>query len=347
MAEGTPGGAPAAAPAAAATTPSTTTAPGIKPGAKPAAPSAPVESAWSDNDTNELVEKFKKSPFGKRKVDGKEETVSSVDDIKKWILQSQQGVSAKRTVEQANKEAAEAREAKAERDALKKALDRARRGDVNAFRELGFEDTNETDEQRRAFEALPPEAQQALRRSYELEQEVTRLQQEREAELKQREQAERQQTKQQTLTAARKHAEEILADVDPSRYVAEIPLIIQAMEELKAHGQKLGRDYTPEQLKAVVMEHREKGFYSQFDNLKPEAAFERLAPKLAAMTPEQLQKVLGKNFLTIGKKIGDAYRNHFIGKKAAAAEARRQPTPETKQDQGPAKSNVLSQFRFR
>ncbi len=77
----------------------------------PPAPKAPKTDApsWSEKDDADLIERFKRSPHGRLKVDGKDEPIDSIDSLKRTLLDAQRGRGANRLVEQTKKEAAEAK----------------------------------------------------------------------------------------------------------------------------------------------------------------------------------------------------------------------------------------------
>jgi hypothetical protein len=266
---GTPAGAPAA-PAAGA--PNAT------------APAAPP--SWGERDDADLIERFKKSPHGKRKVNGKEETVSSVDDLKKWILDSQRGVGANRIVEETNKKTQDYEKLRKESDSLRAELAKYKQNQQEPDVAQMSENERRYYEEAKAARAERDAEQFKLRQADE-----------------ERKASEQKVSRERLLGEAREAAKSILSDVDPSRLDLEIPGIISAMRELKEQGLKFGRDYTPEQLKLLVTQHREASVYSHLERLKPDVAATKLAPLLKSLTPEALEAALGEHFVPLAKAI--------------------------------------------
>lgn len=345
MSDGT--AAATAAPPATTTPTAPTTTPKPAKGAKvPASPppeaAKPAEpAAWGEADEKDLLERFKRSPYGKRKVNGKEEPV---DDLKAWHLDAMRGRGATKLVEETKKESAAAKAAREEAESLAELVRRARAGDKAARRELALIPDDEAEAQRQQFEALPPEVQAVIRRNAELEQErAERLRADEEtkaSEAKKKAALERKTL----LDEARKAAKEILADVDEANYDVELPHILSAMRELKERKLRLNVDYTAADLKTLVEDHRVRAIDGKLGNLKPEALLKRVVPALKGLSAEQLQALLGGELAPLGRRISEAYLAMHRAKKQASA---KQPaaTP-TKRDEAPAPVKPLSPFRF-
>lgn len=327
-----PGGAaPAAAPAQA---PATTAPP------KPKAPGAP---SWGEKDDAELIERIKRSPYGKLKADGKEEHIDSPDALKRLLLDAQRGKGANRLVEQTKREKAEAEKMAAEAKQERALLERARRGDKAAARELGLIPDDERQREQQEWESLPPEVKALVQQNQEL---ANRLKEREEAERKtlaEREEAKKRETRESTLKRAKEMATEVLKDVREEFHDVELPDVIMAMEALRESGLKMGVDYNAEQLRAYVEQQREESVWGRVSRTKPDVALKRVAPLLKSLKADQLEGLLGEDFVPIAKLISAAWLGHHKRKSApkpqgaaaaSAAEPQRKP-PEP-----------LSRFRF-
>ena len=319
----------------------------MKPAAK--APEQPKDApAWSEKDDAELVERFKRSPYGKLRVNGKDEPIDSVDAIKRTLLDAQRGKGANQFVEQTKKEAAEAKKLAEEAKAERELIARARKGDQQALRELGLVPDSEREQLRKEWEALSPEQQDLYRRNHELEQrEAQRLAKEKQdaetaAQTKRREATEK------ALAEARSHMKEILKDVREELSDVELPEIIGAMRALKEKGAKIGRDYTPEQLALFVSQRREAALHGRYAALKPDAALKLALPHLKSLvgTPEgieMLESVLGVDFELIAGKLSGRRLEKWKAaqqKKALGGEVKK-PEPREESTRAP-----LPMFRF-
>lgn len=303
---------------------------------------APEAPSWSDADNETLLNTLKRSPFGKRKVNGKEETVSSVDDLKRWILDSQRGVGANRVVEESKREAEEGRKAKAEAERLKQAVARLKKGDREALRELGLDEGAEAEEQR-AIEALPPEVREVLEHNRMLQRKLQEREEAEKRQLQEREEAGKKQQREATLARAKELAPQILKDIKPEMYDVELPSVLMAMEDLKAQGMRLGVDYTPEQLSLYIDQIREQEFGSRVTRMKPDAAAKLLGPQLKSLKAEQLPEVLGDLFVPLGRLFAEAWTGHWKRKRAAPPQQNQAQRPA---DEPVQKPKPLSPFRY-
>jgi len=328
-----PGG---AAPAAPAQAPANAAPPKPK-AAEPAAPT------WGEKDDADLVERLKRSPYGKLKANGKEESIDSPDSLRRVLLDAQRGRGANQLVEKTKAEKAEAEKMAGEAKHLREMLERARRGDRAAARELGLVPDEERQREQQEWEALPPEVKALVQQNQEL---ANRLKEREEAERKtlaEREEAKKRETRESTLKRAKEMATEVLKDVREEFHDVELPDVIMAMEALRESGLKMGVDYNAEQLRAYVEQQREESVWGRVSRTKPDVALKRVAPLLKSLKADQLEGLLGEDFVPIAKLISAAWLGHHKRKSApkpqgaaaaSAAEPQRKP-PEP-----------LSRFRF-
>lgn len=331
-------GAPAAAPAAAA---APTKAPPTAQAKQPEAPS------WTDKDDAETFERLKRAPWAKVKANGEERHISSKDEFLALVADASRGRGANKVVEEAKKTKAEAEAAKREAASIKQAIERARRGDEGALRELGLirdEAESLTQEQ---FDALPEPVKAQLRKAHELEQ----MERKRRTEDEQRQHEEQEKSKelrkQKVLAEAKESAKAILADVREELHDVEIPEIIGAMHALREVGQKLNRDYTPEQLAAYVQQRRQAGLVDRIATLKPDAALKMVLPHLKQMVTspdglKTLEAVLGEDF----ERVAGALSGYRLQKWKAGKAKPVTPAPTQRQEsRDESKREPLNPYR--
>lgn len=346
MSDGATGGVPAAAPATAPAAPAQGEAKQPK-GTKP----AEASQEWGEKDDAELFERLQKAPWAKVKANGEEKRITSREEFLALATDASRSRGMNKLAEQTKREMAEARAAKEEHAAHKEMLARARRGDVKALRELGLVPDDERAALQREWEAMSPQQQEVYRRNHELESKLAAV------EAKEREETEKAAAtkkaadREKVLGEAREHAKAVLKDVKAELYDVELPEIIGAMRSLKEAGNKLGRDYTPEQLAAYVQQRREAGLNSRVATLKPEAAVRLAMPHLKALiaTPEgiaQLEEVLGVDFEAIAGALSGRRLQKW---KAAKQKAALAPTTNEsrREEREKEEHEPLSPFRFR
>lgn len=337
-------GAPVAAPGA---TPAAPASPAAKPAAPPASakPKAPEAPAWGEKDDAELVERLKRSPYGKLKANGKEEAIDSPDAIKRLLLDAQRGRGANQLVEKTKAEKAEAEKLAAEAKRERALLDRARRGDKAAARELGLIPDEERQREQQEWEALPPEVRALAQQNHELAERLRAIEAEKVREQQEREESEKKAKRESTLKRAKEMAAEVLKDVREELYDVELPEVIMAMEAFAEVGQRMGVDYTAEHLKAYIEQQRDAGVWERVGRSKPDVALKRLAPVLKGLDAKGLQAALGDDFVPIAKLFSAAWLGYHKRKGEAAAK------PAQTQQQGQQQREAtppapLSRFRF-
>ncbi len=312
----------------------------------PPAPKAPKTDApsWSEKDDADLIERFKRSPHGRLKVDGKDEPIDSIDSLKRTLLDAQRGRGANRLVEQTKKEAAEAKKMAEETKAERELIARARKGDPQARRELGLIPDEERQRTEQEWAALPPEVQAVIRENHEMAQRLKAHEDEKSASLKEREANEKKATRDATLKTAKELSASVLKDVREELYDVELPEVLLAMETLKASGARLGKEYTTEQLAAYIEQQREAGVWERVGRTKPAAALQRIAPMLKGLKPAELQEALGEHFVPLAKLFSAQWIAH---NKAGKARAAAKPAGTAAPVEQPKKSEPLSPFKFR
>ncbi len=354
MSDGAAGGAPGgAAPAGGATgAPPSTTAPAAKAEPKKApAPKAPEGgSEWSDADDADLFTKLQKAPWAKVKANGEEKRITSREDFLALATDASRSRGMNKMAEETKKQQAEAKAAREEHEQHKALLDRARRGDQRALRELGLVPDNERAELERQWQEMTPEQQALHQRNHELETRLAeRERRDAEAQHAETEKAKKLQ-RDKVMEKAKAHLGVILKDVKAELHDVELPEVIAAMRSLTEAGQRLGRDYDETQLAAYVQGRRAATLDSRVQAMKPEAALRLAVPHLKALisTPEgmaQLEEVLGVDFeLVAGKLSGRRLEKYRASKTKAALKPppQQQERREKELDREP-----LSPFRYK
>lgn len=312
--------------------------------ATPKAPPKDAAPTWGEKDDADFIERLKRSPYSKLKVNGKDETIDSIDAFKRLQLDAQRGKGANRFVEETKKEAEaakkEAAEAKAERELIK----RARQGDMQARRELGLIPDEERQRSEQEWEALPPEVKQLVQQNHEMAQRLKQREEQEAQSLKERQEAEKKASRDATLKRAGELAPQVLKDVREELYDVELPEILLAMETLKASGARLGVDYTPEQLAAYIEQQREAGVWERVGRAKPGAALKRIAPMLKTLKPNELMEHLGDDFPALAKTFSAAWIAYHKGRQEKAQ--RTQQTGSTSTTEAPKPRQPLSPIRF-
>lgn len=354
MSEGA--GSPGAAPAAPSAAPDASSTPPKQPVAPKSADKAkkPAEAAgepeWGDADDADLFTRLQKAPWAKVKANGEEKRITSREDFLSLATDASRSRGMNKMAEETKKQQAEAKQIRDEANQQKQLIERARRGDGAAMRELGFVPDGERQELQQRWEAMTPEQQFLHQRNHELETrfaaQETKERQDQEAATETKRKANRDAV----MGKAREHAAAILKDVKSEMHDVELPEIIGAMRVLGEAGQRIGTDYTTEQLAAYVQQRREAGVNSRVANMKPEAALRMAVPHLKALisTPEgmaQLEEVLGVDFeLVAGKLSGRRLEKYKASKKT---EALKPPTQQQKKEDRDLAREPLSPFRWR
>ena len=309
-------------------------APAATGGAAPAAPAAPSTPgaatqgetpSWSEKDDATLFETVKRAPWAKYKVDGKEVSISSPDDIKRLIVQSQRAGGAQKIAEEAKREKAEAAAAREEAKAIKQALDAARRGDAEALRALGLIPDDERQKAEEEWSKLPPQVQQILRQNEEYRSKLQELADREAKTLKEQEESKKKAERDSQVKQAKEWIAELLTDIDPKNLDHELPDVLSVLESLRASGLRNGRDYTKDHFKALLTEARESRVFSQVARMKPEAMLSRLGPQLATVSADQLETALGEHFVPFAKAVSAAWLKHH---KRGGAAKQAQPVVE-------------------
>lgn len=339
--------APAAAPAATSGPQNTQNQPPSKlpqPG-KPAQASKDAAPAWTEKDDVELTERLKRSPYGKRKVNGKEESVSDIKDLQRWLLDSQRGVGANQLVEQTKKERAEAAAAKKEAESHMELVKRARAGDVQARRELGLVPDEEKQQIEREWEALDPAVKRLVQENQQYRQQLQERLEEEQRLMQERTEKEKAAKRDETLKRAREIIPAVMKDLREELHDVALPDIIQAMEVFKEAGQRIGVDYTPEQLRLYIEQQREAGVWEHVGRTKPDAALKRVAPILKGLKAEQLSAALGEDFVPLARAFSAAWIAHHKrgqGKATPGNTTQQQSQPEPQRE----KPSPLTPFRL-
>lgn len=337
-------GAPTSAPGGAAPAPAAQPTAGQPKPTTPPKPKAPEPAAptWGEKDDADLVERLKRSPYGKLKANGKEEVIDSPDSLRRVLLDATRGRGANQLVEKTKAEKAEAEKMAGEAKHLREMLDRARRGDRAAARELGLIPDEERQREQQEWESLPPEVRALAQQNQELAERLRSIETEKQREMTERQESEKKAKRESTLKRAKEMATEVLKDVRDEMRDVELPEIITAMEAFSEVGQRLGVDYTAEHLKAYIEQQRDAGVWERVGRTKPDVAIKRLAPVLRGLDAKGLQDALGDDFVPIAKAFSAAWLGYHKRKSAP---------PPTSQAQKPAEkpsepAAPLSRFRF-
>lgn len=311
--------------------------------AKTEAKSEPA--AWGESDDNDLLERLKRSPYGKIKVNGKEEGIESLEDLKRRNLDAMRGRGANRVVEEAKKEAEEAKAAKAKLDQYEKTLSAARKGDMRAIHSLGLLQDAQQREQEEALSKLPPEVQELVRENQTLAQRVAEAERLKAEDAKKQETLAQTKAREEVIAKAKAFIPELMGDIREEFADVDLPDVLRVMEDLRDEGARLGIDYDASHVKMLVSRVRENGVDMRLSQLKPEVALKRLGPTLAKMKPEEMAKALGDNFEPIMRAVSSAYVAHV--KKQKLAGATTQQAQQKTQPPAPQPRQPLSPFRFK
>lgn len=313
-----PAGAPA--PSGDSTTPANTNtetskAKGSAPNGAPKGAVADAGSAWGDNDDAELVERLKRSPY-KLKVKGAEQAIDSKEALKAFINDAQRGKGATKVVEDAKREAAEAKAMREEVAKERELLKRAKAGDWEARKELGLLDPREVKARQDEWESVPPE----VRELYEDRQRLAKEADELRAEKQQREQEAQAKREEVELQAARRTAvnetHKVLKALGVTEGNAErlMPHVAGAIADLHEIGLELGVDMS-EELILERVKQRIGGFDEEhFSGLAPDKALAVIAKQIDGLDDAGLLKALPEKF---AQRVSRAYARQISARRAA------------------------------
>ena len=330
----------AAAPAAAApaAAPAASTAPPPA-AAKADASSLPEAAAWDDKTEAEFLGLLKRSPYGKLKANGKEETLDSAEKLKSVLRDATRGRGAKQVVEAANKEKAEAAKAKEEAALYRKAL----QGDTEARKALGIVDPAEAQAREQALAEVPPEVRAVIEQNEALQAQVAEFKAQQEqaqkAEEERRTTALRDQVRTEALGFA-KSLVETLGTGDEAE--ALLPYTLQAMHDLGAEGLKMGVDVSPEQVQQLARQLFEQEGVGRVEKLAPKSFLGAALKRLETMPVKDV--VAG-----LSPKMRVAIAKELAQQRVAAKQAAQPKPAEPQTSERPSTSTMpqpMSPFRF-
>ena len=310
------------------------------PSKSPAAPKTPAQPAsdWSDDDEKAAWALLKRAPWAKYEVKGKPVAVDSLEAWKKTTRNAQRvdGLNDLLSGTAKEKEALAARAAKIEEQ--EKRFEAARRGDQNAWRELGLMSPQEKSEREAALAEMPPEVRAVIERNEQLE----RAQAEREA-------AEKRSQAKAREAATLKQANDIAQSVAESLGVASNPDLlfdaIEAIHDLEAAGGILGENITAEDVRDYALQNHESGGIKRVSSMPLEKTLSSLAPLVSQASVEQLASALEPDAMeAFAVRMSRwLYEKRTGGKRPTSPVAT--PTPEPTQQQTesrPAVGRTLS-----
>lgn len=310
---------------------------------KPAAKSEPP--AWSEQDDADLLERLKRSPYARIKVNGKEEGIESLEDLKRRNLDAMRGRGANRLVEETKKEAEEAKAAKARLKHYEDTLAAARKGDMRAIQQLGLLQDAEARQQEEALAKLPPEVRAIVEENQSLAQRVREAEEAKLADQRKAESLAQQKHREEVLAKAKSFLPELMSEVREEFADVDLPDVLRVMEDLRDEGARLGVDYDVSHVKLMVQRLRENGVDMRLQQMQPAAALKRLGPVMAKMKSEELASALGEQFEPIARAISAAYVAHV--KRAKLAPATSASAKPAVAAPAVAPRQPLSPFRFR
>lgn len=316
----------------------------VKPKIQPKADARPAESTWTDADESELLARIKRSPYGKMKVDGKEQ---EVDSVKSLYTSALRGNGAKRLAEEANKKEAEWKAKEAHYSKLEQALDAARRGDRKAAAALGLVPDEEREVLQKQWDSMTPEERAVWQENADLR----RYREEREAkdaeELKTRELTEKKAKTEAVMKSAKSLLPKILSGIREEARDLDLPHVVAALEDIKASALRLGTDITEEQVADYVAEfvrqRQQHGALSHIEKMAPTAAAPHFARVMKSLKPADLEAALGDDYAPTLRHFADAWLAY--NKRARTKAQTQQQRQSTSQAPEPAPREPLSRFR--
>lgn len=302
--------APAATPAAAAPAkgpggPAAKAAPVKAATAMTPPPAAPAKAeagegddAWGDNDAAELQKYLKKlskhDPRARVRVRGEEKGLESLDDLFGVVTDAQRGRGASKVVEEAKKEAEEAKR-------IKSLAERAKAGDVEAIAELAGPQSlevlkardAEAAEERKLLEQLN-DVERAL---YEENRTLRSREAQRakaEAEAKKAQEAQENEAKvAKVRTEAQATASKVLQalNLPPEKLEVVGPYVVRAMRRAAELGLEVGTDVPAEQVLAEAQEEMQGVLNQTLEGLQPAQMYDFLgAKRTEALVREYLRR---------------------------------------------------------
>lgn len=294
-AAGTPGKAPAAPGAKAAKAPTP-----LNPEGKGTtnAPADDGADAWGESDAAELSKYLKKlskhDPRARVRVRGEEKGLESLDDLFGVVTDAQRGRGATKVVEEAKKEAEEAKRIKA-------LAEKAKAGDIDAISELAGP---------QSLEALKARDAQAAEEKKLLEQlsDVERMLYEENTTLRQREaqrakaeaeakKAAEAQEREASVAKARTEAQATATKVlealklPPEKLEVVGPYVVRAMRRAAELGLEVGTDVPAEQVLAEAQEEMQGVLSHTLEGLQPAQLFDFLGQeRVNAIAREMIRR---------------------------------------------------------
>lgn len=328
----------AAAPAAAPAAP--TAANATAPAADAKAPAIEAaKAAWDDAQESQFLDLLKRSPYGKVKANGKEETLDSADKVKSLLLDASRGRGASKLAEEAKREKSEAAQAKQQADLAMRAL----KGDAEARRALGLVDPAEQQAREQALAEVPPEVRAMIEQNEALQAQVAEFKahqaQAKQAEEERRFEAQKTQVRTEALGFA-KSLVETLGTGDEAE--ALLPYTLRAMHDLNAEGLQMGRDVSPEQVQQLARQMFEQDGVQRVDRLAPKSFLGAAMKRLETMPVKDVVAGLSpKMRVAIAKELAQQRVASKTAAQPKAAEAQTNDRPTTSTMPQP-----MSPFRF-
>jgi hypothetical protein len=308
-----------------------------KGGPKGAVAAAPA--AWGDEDDAKFFEMAKRSPY-RAKIKGEEKAIDSKESLRDLLNHAQRGIGASKVVEDAKREAAEAKTAREEAAREKEILKRAQKGDRAALKELGLLDPREARREQEEWESVPEPVRELYeernaqqKRADELQAKWDAKEQE---EQRKREEVEIGAAKRTAMNETHKVAKMLgITDANAERY---LPHVAGAIADLGELGLELGVDMTPE-LIAQRFKEIVGGLDEQhFSSLAPEKAFAVVSKQLDGLDDAGLLKAVPQK---LAQRIARAVARSVTARRAAGNVPPVQAANDNREEREPA-PKVLS-----
>lgn len=254
---------------------------------------APEGSTWNDEKKRQFFELAKESPY-RAKFKGQEKAIDSEESMREILNHAQRGIGGTKLAEEKNRLEAELNEHRTKLERHQSLLERARQGDFEARKELGFVSPQELRTRQQEWEEVPEPVRQLAEERDRLAKEAAELKQWRES----KEQEETQKREAAALSQAKRMAmtetHRVLQAIGMTEKTSErlLPFVAGAIADLRDHGLELGVDMPAELIVSRFKEMVGEFDEAMFDGLAPERSVPMLEKKLEAMDDAGILKTL-------------------------------------------------------
>lgn len=261
--------------------------------AKPGQIAAPEGSTWTEEKKKQFFELAKESPY-RAKFKGQEKAIDSEESIREILNHAQRGIGGTKLAEEKNRLEAELTQHRSELEKHRALVERAKKGDFAARKELGLVPQQELRQRADEWENIPEPVRELYEERERLAAEKAELQKKWDA----REQEETQKREAAALSQAKRVAmtetHRVLQAIGMTEQNSErlMPFVAGAIADLREHGLELGVDMPPELIVSRFKEMVGEFDESMFDGLAAERSVPMLEKKLEAMDDATILKTL-------------------------------------------------------